>query len=98
VWMTPELLLSPKVVLPDSPNGYKTEGDTDEKSHCTTRHKYFSVNDGSGGDIWSLAFLSGTLVDPCFEFLKGLTCHLHRFFHYQPRVAETYKNGNRKDA
>lgn len=44
----------------------------DKKFHCTMRHRCFSFNDGSGGDIWSLAFLNGTSIDPCSEFLRAL--------------------------
>lgn len=34
---------------------------------------YFSVIDENGGDIWSLAFLNGTPLDPCSEFIRSLS-------------------------
>ena len=38
VCVTPGLLLSPRVVLPDSPQGFiDPEGDMDRKSHCETK-------------------------------------------------------------
>lgn len=34
---------------------------------------YFSISDGHGGDIWRLAFLNGTSIDPCSDLRRGLS-------------------------
>lgn len=95
VWMTSELLLPPKIVLTHPMvtrlwRRYRWKIPLYNETQIFF-HQWWKW--------WHLEFviINWDIGNLCFEFLKGLTCHWHRFFHSQPRVAQTHKNGYRKD-